>query len=134
MPSGVYPAPGRWVWERGAKVRGSCDPTASGARSGRLQLSLNLAAGWGPRRRGPNRCGAAAALGGRAAGAGERRLEASALQTDPEVVGNRGWRPYLRVQEPRAQADLKLIFDPSHDLCLRPAPQGLPARANLALG
>lgn len=70
-----------------------------------MQLYFYLAAGWGPRRRGPNRCGAAAALGGRRAGEGGRWLEAWALQTDPEVEGNQGWRPYLRVQEPRAQAD-----------------------------
>lgn len=97
-----------------------------------LQFSLYLAAGWSPRWRGPNRCGAAAAL--RPARRGERdRLKAWPLCTNPEVDRNQCWRRNLRVQEPRAQVDLKLMFDPSRDLCLMLAPQGFQARANLAL-
>lgn len=45
-------------------------------------------------------------------------------QRSPEVEGNQGWRPSLwtlsaQCPEPLARAGLKLIFDPSRDLCLK---------------
>ena len=71
-----------------------------------LQLSLSLAAGWGPGGRGPNRCRAAAAPMGPAGRGKGDRLQAWAEgrgrlrgEKGPEVAGNQEWRPYLRIPE-----------------------------------
>lgn len=123
-----------WIWERGVKDRGFRDPTAWGARSGSV-CSFPFIWPQGGARAGGGRTGAGQPQPSRPAGRGERdRLKAWPLCTNPEVDRNQCWRRNLRVQEPRAQVDLKLMFDPSRDLCLMLVPQGFQARANLALG
>lgn len=99
---------------------------APGAVLSAVFPSLGRGRGLRPR---ANRCGAAAARGpGGGGGAGGWAVRAPSLS----AVG-RGGRSYLRVPGARGAAgDVQLMFDPSRDLCLRLAPRGCPASANLA--
>lgn len=98
-----------------------------------MQLSLNLAAGWGPGGRGPNRCPAATGPLGDS-GAGE-------MGTGCRPGLGRGGAAQRRIQTDGptcaaldSHADLKLMFDPHRDLCLKLAATVLPGQSKLGLG
>lgn len=63
---------------------------------------------------GARRAGETGTAGGQGWGRGRRRRR----QRSREVEKNQGWQPYLRIPE-RSVPGLKLIFDPSRDLCLK---------------
>lgn len=93
-----------------------------------LQSSPPLAAGRGLRPR-ANRCGAAAAPA--RAGEGAAGGRAARPELEPSQAG-RAALPAGPGRTGRPPADVQLMFDPSRDLCLRLAPRGCPAGANLA--